>query len=176
MKSWADHCSSDEESDGERPHKSEPVEDKSERNQVSATEDEAHESKDKDEIPPPLPLEDFPKNHPQLYAAIQDMQVPPFSAHMRNLPFRIQSDEAMARTIEALVDFRYQGQKQVRVASARLGLDRETKKPKGFANMDFETMDEVGFYIWLTLSVCVLYILLIDSSSSFVAHGLVKLK
>jgi len=154
MKSWADHCSSDEESEGDHRRKSEPVndDDNAERNIVTAketTRDEAQEdlkgnNNDDDAIPPPLPLADFPTNYPQFQEVIQDLQGPPYSAHVGNLSFRIQTNEQLSRTLEGLVDYRYQGQEKVHVSSARIALDRETKKSRGFANVYFDTVDEVG--------------------------------
>jgi RNA recognition motif-containing protein len=153
MKSWADHCSSDEESEGGHRRKSEPVndDDNAERNIVTAketTRDEAQDdvkgNNDDDAIPPPLPLADFPTNYPQFQEVIQDLQGPPYSAHVGNLSFRIQTNEQLSRTLEGLVDYRYQGQEKVHVSSARIALDRETKKPRGFANVYFDTIDEVG--------------------------------
>jgi hypothetical protein len=140
MKSWADHCSSDEESDGNRPKKAHPKKDNHSDNPSPARQEETL----KDEIPPPLPLDDFSFNHEGFHQVLLDMQGPPFSAHIKNLSFHIHSAEALSHMIEGLVDFRYRGEKQVSVSSARIGTDRETGQRKGYAIIGFDTVEEVG--------------------------------
>ena len=145
MKSWADHCSSDEESDDGRRKKTVPEKVIDDKNKVREEEEVVVQDPTKEyELPPPPPLEEFPTLYPEFYQALQDIQGPPYSAHMGNFPYDINTYEALSRTIEELVEYRYKGEKQVRVASGRVGFDRETRKPKGFANVSFDTLDEVG--------------------------------
>jgi hypothetical protein len=154
-KSWADHDSSDDESVGrdQRHRKSELKDNNGDRNLVPVIPEEVpheenvynniEEEEEEEAIPPPLPLEDFPSNYPQFQEVFATLKGPPFTAHVGNLPYKIHTDDQLCQTIEALVSYRYQGQEKVHVSNGRLVLDRETKKPRGFGNVSFDTIDEV---------------------------------
>lgn len=158
-KSWADHDSSDDESEGkdqqQRLRKSELKDNVDGRNHVPTTSSDVipdnvdhntnHEDGDYD-TPPPLPLADFRSNYPELNEVLSNLQGPPFSAHIGNLPYRIQTSDQFSKTIEDLVAYRYQGQEKVHVSSCRLAVDRETRKLRGFGNVNFDTLDEVHDY------------------------------
>lgn len=75
--------------------------------------------------------EDFPRH-------------PPFTAHIRNLAFKISTPEELSSKIEGVVNFRYKGDKRVTVKDARLGMDRKTGQRKGFGYVEFDTEKEVS--------------------------------
>eukprot|EP00554_Chaetoceros_debilis_P010691 CAMPEP_0194109130 /NCGR_PEP_ID=MMETSP0150-20130528/8701_1 /TAXON_ID=122233 /ORGANISM="Chaetoceros debilis, Strain MM31A-1" /LENGTH=397 /DNA_ID=CAMNT_0038798019 /DNA_START=123 /DNA_END=1316 /DNA_ORIENTATION=+ len=68
---------------------------------------------------------------------------PPFTAHIRNLAFKISTPEELTSKIEGLVSFRYKGDKRVNVKDARLGMDRKTGQRKGFGYVEFDTEKEL---------------------------------
>eukprot|EP01083_Nonionella_stella_P190926 707002_1 len=68
---------------------------------------------------------------------------PPYTAHIRNLAFKISTPEELTSKIEGLVNFRYKGDKRVNVKDARLGMDRKTGQRKGFGYVEFDTEKEL---------------------------------
>lgn len=156
--SWNDLCSSDDDSEGEYRRKSKAVNEEEEEDTgknlvpsaVNKPEENIPESQghnnnnnNNDDIPFPLPLADFSANYPQFHESFQDMQGPSYSAVIRNLSYTIRTNDNLSRTIEGLVDYRYHGEQKVHVSSSWIIQDRETKKSKGMAYINFETLDEV---------------------------------
>ena len=86
-------------------------------------------------FPPPIDMENLPENMPT---------EAPYTAHIRNVAFNIKDEEDFGNKIEMLVKFRYQGSKRVKVTGARLGIDRETGKRRGYGYIEFATAEEVS--------------------------------
>jgi len=136
MKSWADHCSSDEESidrydnNGTSGHSS-----------LFNGDDDLSDSKSNPEemdgppSPPPLLLRDqYPEDFPS---------TPPFTAHVGNLSYHIKDPKQLTIEVERLVEFRYKGSQKVNITDTRIGVDRETGKMKGFGYIEFETAEQL---------------------------------
>lgn len=142
---WADHCSSDEESDEGYTH---PARISAEIDHDISYDDSANEQKLEDEnleleeevIPFPAPI-DFsiiPENMPS---------EAPYTGYIRNLAFKINSPEYLRDVVERLVEERYEGQQTVKVVDARIGFDRDTKKPLGFGYVEFNTARELMLFV-----------------------------
>ena len=167
MKSWADHCSSDEESDDGMHHPARltgpeesldadlSYEESVGHISVTGEDGEALDQLDApgggrggrfhhhnrqpqpEEIPFPadVDLDNLPPNFPTQA---------PYTAHIRNLSFKIESPTDLAEKIEGLTKWRYQKKKSVTVTNARVGVDRATGKRKGFGYVEFDTPEEVS--------------------------------
>ena len=137
-KSWADHCSSDEDSE---PAKHQLPENSIPSNQgafpyndtidtdLSFT-DRSGTFLTKDvtlgeEYPPAPPPVDFGRIPPNAPGRA------PFTAHIGNLSFGVKEGPELADEVEKLVRDRYLGDESVTVTEARVGVDRETGKRKG---------------------------------------------
>lgn len=149
MQSWADHCSSDDDSDDGHPARLQTtVEDDEddlsydEHGAASgdALDDDLEEDEEYPPAPRPLDLASFsdPRNLPE-GAPTQA----PYTAHIGNLAFNITEAGELAFKIEEMVKDRYQNKHVVKVTEARLGIDRETGKRKGFGYVEFETVEEL---------------------------------
>ncbi len=146
MKSWADHCSSDEESDdgihhparGDVPAIMENVVEEEEE-----VNDEGSFHEENDGGPPP-PVEGD-------YSHLEFPSKPPFTAHLSNLNFKIKDEEALCHHVETMVDYRYRmrGKGLVHAVNARFGTDRATGSRKGFGYVDVQSLDEVSTIISL---------------------------
>lgn len=152
---WADHCSSDDESDdGLHPARlatnNQPVEqdlsndlsfDPSDTGALSVTggEDDIEIEKETIPYPPVIDMNNVPENFPT---------VAPYTAYVGNLSFQIKTEEDFAQNVETLITNRYQGLKSVKVAGARFGIDRE-KKRKPFGYVEFETPEEVRQFLFI---------------------------
>ncbi len=185
LKSWADHCSSDEESDDEL-HPARLASTKSNlegdlsyddgsQASISVTADDnlddlvpggggqgghhghhhggrgssGRNNQNNEEIPkpPPIDFNNVPSELPKQ---------PPYTAYIRNLCFKIQEPGDLANKVEGLTRFRYKksGQHEVRVTNARLGIDRNTGKRKGFGYVEFDTPEEVSWlFIYLYMYI-----------------------
>ncbi len=172
MKSWADHCSSDEESDdghhparlagpGESMDADLSYDESIEHISVTGEDDEVldnlgkvgkggldnggggnrhhHQNKreQQEEIPYPAEI-DFDNPPPNLPTQA------PYTAHIRNLCYKIENATDLADKIEGLTRWRYQKKKSVTVTNARVGMDRATGKRKGFGYVEFDTPEEVS--------------------------------
>jgi len=67
----------------------------------------------------------------------------PYTAHIGNLSFGMKENEQLANEIEKLVTERYNGEESVSVTEARIGVDRETGKRRGYGYVEFGTLEEV---------------------------------
>lgn len=150
---WADHCSSDDESDdGLHPARlataTQPVEqdlsndlsyDPSDTGAISVTGGDEDLEVEKEIIPypPEIDMNNVPENFPT---------EAPYTAYVGNLTFIIKTEEEFARSVEKLIAFRYQGMKRVKVTGARFGIDRE-KKRKKFGYVEFDTPEEVRYIV-----------------------------
>lgn len=176
MKSWADHCSSDEESDDELHPARLASNSNMDGGDDLSYESEGHISvtaqddldylgptsggpggnerggqggdggrrgggrnnNHNEEIPFPQPI-DFDNKPPEV------PKQPPYTAYIRNLCYKIQEPGDLADKVEGLTRWRYKKQHEVRVTNARLGIDRNTGKRKGFGYVEFDTPEEVSF-------------------------------
>lgn len=150
---WADHCSSDDESDdGLHPARlatnSEPIEqdlsndlsyDPSDTGALSTTggDDDLEVEKETIPYPPEIDMNKLPENFPT---------AAPYTAYVGNLAFSVKTEEDFARGVEKLITFRYQGMKRVKVIGARFGIDRE-KKRKPFGYVEFETPEDLMLFL-----------------------------
>jgi RNA recognition motif-containing protein len=185
-KSWADHCSSDEESDdglhpanlasagsgmGNPNSLEEDLSyDDDSIEHISVTGDETMDEMNRNigvggggrdhgdngrggrgrgrgrhnndhvEIPYPqeIDFEQVPDNFPR---------EKPYTAHISNLCFKIETESDLADKIEGLTRWRYKKKMGVNVTNARLGLDRNTGKRKGFGYVEFDTPEELMIFL-----------------------------
>lgn len=146
---WADHCSSDEESDdGLHPARiasNHPIEaDLSNDLSYASDEDsitgdtDLEVAKEKKPFPEPIDMDDLPEDFPT---------EAPFTAHVNNVAYNIKTEKDFGQKIEGLVKYRYQGSKRVEVTNARFGIDRETGKRRGFAYVEFATPEELMLFL-----------------------------
>mmetsp|Transcript_9097 Transcript_9097/g.9980 ORF Transcript_9097/g.9980 Transcript_9097/m.9980 type:complete len:417 (-) Transcript_9097:199-1449(-) len=164
MKSWADHCSSDEESDDEHHPARVTAPSASLDQDLSYDESVDHISitgeEDDEEIgrmgggrggggrrnnqpekipyPEPINFDDVPPDMPTQK---------PYTAHIQNLAFNIEHPEDLATKIEGMTKWRYQHKMEVKVTTARLGRDKKTGKRKGFAYVEFDTPEELMIFL-----------------------------
>lgn len=122
MKSWADHCSSDEESDD--------VPRVSSLGNLQGLDDNDSNSDHSDEVSEEeeVPTYNFPTD-------------PPFTAFVGNIPFDIQDANHLAYELQELCKKTLN--KEVTAVNGRLMLDRDTGKKKGFGYVEFETLDDL---------------------------------
>jgi len=132
MKSWADHCSSDEESDD--------VPRVSSLGNLQGLDDNDSDSDHSDEVSEEeeVPTYNFPTD-------------PPFTAFVGNIPFDIQDANHLAYELQELCKKTLN--KEVTAVNGRLMLDRDTGKKKGFGYVEFETLDDVRFLFFMVLHV-----------------------
>lgn len=145
MKSWADHSSSDEDSDNEiEPNLSADLALKTTSIDTDLSYDNTTDgilspdnADDGLEYPPEPPPVDFgviPPTAPNCA---------PFTAHIGNLSFGVKEGPDLANEIEKLVTDRYNGEESVTVTEARVGVDRETGKRRGYGYVEFATLEEL---------------------------------
>lgn len=131
MKSWADHCSSDEESI------SDDIEEEIEEQNVDVPKPTSPDEQ------PPLQQDDPPHEEEAVPARVYDYPTqPPFTAFVGNLAFSVKDPDDLK---SAIVDVASQllGV-QLNVLGARVALDRKDAKPRGFGYVEVETLDEVS--------------------------------
>lgn len=143
---WADHCSSDEESDdGLHPARvgsDHPIEaDLSHDLSYGSADDNARQEdpdleveKEKTPYPIALDMNNLPEGFPT---------EAPYTAHVTNVAFNINTPEDFGQKIEGLVKYRYQSLQTVQVTGARFGIDRATGKKRGFGYVEFGTPEEL---------------------------------
>ena len=129
MKSWADHCSSDEDTDDNYSVESE---DDVQEEQLPL--EETFEEKVAIQEPEPVARTyDFPSR-------------PPFTAFVGNLSYDIQEASQLQQALADVV-FDRLGER-VNVLGGRISYDRNGgKRHRGFGYVELETLDEVGF-LW----------------------------
>lgn len=177
MKSWADHCSSEEEDSDDEHHPSRLNANKTESFDADLSFDESIEhisvngddgeiegledigggrhyqnrggrggrgrgrdNHNQEEIPYPqdINFDDVPPNFPTQA---------PYTAHVRNLCFKIENPSDLADKIEGLTRWRYQKKQTVTVTNARVGVDRNTGQRKGFGYVEFDTPEELMIFL-----------------------------
>jgi hypothetical protein len=154
MKSWADHCSSDEESlgDAEEEHEKQTLNKATPARRVvevqyqpppaaddqhlddEDADDEAEEYRERGVAPPAAPQErvyDFPDK-------------PPFTAFVGNLAFSITEGDDLKHAIVDLVQERLGA--QISVIGGRIGVDRRDGRHRGFGYVEVETLEEVSSF------------------------------
>eukprot|EP00555_Chaetoceros_dichaeta_P007171 CAMPEP_0198263880 /NCGR_PEP_ID=MMETSP1447-20131203/13852_1 /TAXON_ID=420782 /ORGANISM="Chaetoceros dichaeta, Strain CCMP1751" /LENGTH=440 /DNA_ID=CAMNT_0043952637 /DNA_START=17 /DNA_END=1339 /DNA_ORIENTATION=+ len=145
MKSWADHSSSDEDSDAEADLS---VADLSMLNSKSnddgisfdnstigvVSPSKSYDDEDFPPVPPPVDFGYVPPNAPN---------EAPYTAHIGNLSFGVKEGPDLAEEIEKLVTDRYKGEESVSVTEARVGVDRDTGKRRGYGYVEFGTLEEL---------------------------------
>lgn len=145
MKSWADHSSSDDDSDNgigqdlsvdvTRALKSTSIDtDLSYDNTTVLPADNADDGLEYPPEPPPVDFGVIPPNVPN-HA--------PYTAHIGNLSFGVKEGPDLANEIEKLVTDRYNGEESVTVTEARVGVDRDTGKRRGYGYVEFQTLEEL---------------------------------
>lgn len=124
MKSWADHCSSDEESIGDE------IAEELENTKLDepAQPDEDEQQAPQEEAAPQERLYDFPDK-------------PPFTAFVGNLAFTVKEQEQLTTAVADAVA--YQLGAQINVIGGRIATDRRDGKHRGFGYVEVETLDEV---------------------------------
>lgn len=142
IKSWADHCSSDEESDDDRiapPPSGLPG--SSSYGQLHALD----ESEDEEELPPPAPV-----RKSFAISALPDR--PPYTAFLGSLPNALKNTNDLGREVEGLLRNRGPEVAGLRVSDVRLMIERDTGKSRGYGYVEFDTPEEVSSYsVWLLL-------------------------
>jgi len=138
---WADHCSSDEESDdGLHPARvgsDHPIEaDLSNDLSYGSAEEDPDLELEKEKTPYPIAIDmnNLPEGFPT---------EAPYTAHVTNVAFNINTPEDFGQKIEGLVKYRYQSLQTVQVTGARFGIDRATGKKRGFGYVEFGTPEEL---------------------------------
>lgn len=86
-------------------------------------------------LPQPIDLDHMPPEIPTQG---------PFTAYISNLCYKIETPDALAEKIEGLTRWRYKREREVKVVNARLGMDHQTKKRKGFGYVEFGTPEDVS--------------------------------
>ena len=141
IKSWAD-ASSDEESEDDRiapPPSNLP----GSSAYFQQQDDESNDDDEEDYAPPPPKQYEIPNS-------------PPYTAFIGNLHFDIRNNHDLFDEIEILLNKRrlevisdggvVKG--VVRVSSARLMTERETGKSRGYGYCEFDSGEEVRYYIY----------------------------
>ena len=133
MKSWADHCSSDEESFDGLPDEMEaqtledtpaPAAEEEHAEQASA---DAQETTERE---PPAPRTfDFPSE-------------PPFTAYVGNLAFTIEDPAELEHLIAEAAKDRLG--REISISNGRIVTNRHDGRPRGFGYIDVETLDDVS--------------------------------
>jgi hypothetical protein len=128
MKSWADHCSSDEDS----------VDDVGDQleNQQLEEQDEEHDS-DEEDLEMPAKTYDFPRG-------------PPFTAFVGNLAFTVKEPDQLQAAIADAVADRF-GEK-INTIGGKIATDRrDGDKHRGFGYVEVETLEHVRTVLLLLL-------------------------
>ena len=130
MKSWADHCSSDEDTDDNYS-----VESEEEQEQGISNKDEGQPLdeafSEKATIDEPVARTyDFPSR-------------PPFTAFVGNLSYDIQEASQLQQALADVV-FDRLGER-INVLGGRISYERTSKRHRGFGYVELETLEEVGF-------------------------------
>jgi hypothetical protein len=149
MKSWADHCSSDEESVDDLGD--EELENQQSVDQKEHDDDEEHG----DDFEIPAKTYDFPTG-------------PPFTAFVGNLAFTVKEPDQLQAAIHDAVADRFG--EQITMVGGRIGMDRrDGNKHRGFGYVEVETLEHVRTVLLLLLlgfSEC-MWLILLDSSLNF---------
>ena len=135
MKSWADHCSSDEEDDVPRVSTLQ-LSSKDESDSNESDDDEGyHEDGNQGQQLEPTPHFKIPKD-------------PPYTAFIGNLSFEVKDAKHLAYELEQMC-ISIMG-KTVTAIDGRLVRDKATGNSKGFGYVVFSTADEVSelFHFW----------------------------
>jgi len=145
MKSWADHCSSDEDSDADADLSGADL---SMLNSKSNDEGLSFDNSTVDVLSPEKSYddEDFPPVPPPVDYGMVPQNAPneaPYTAHIGNLSFGVKEGSDLADEIEKLVTDRYKGEESVTVTEARVGVDRDTGKRRGYGYVEFATLEEL---------------------------------
>ena len=150
MKSWADHCSSDEESfnedtpldtfdddDDEQPAAKELEQ---EMEQAAISDPKPEEAEEPPQPPPEPRTYDFPSG-------------PPFTLFVGNLSYNIKDGQQLGDAVADLVKDRLQ--QEINVVRGKIGIDRQnpgSNRHKGFGYVEVSSLEEVSF--WQHLSLC----------------------
>ena len=138
MKSWADHCSSDEDTDDNHSVASEEQEQEIENNNGDGQSlDDAFSEKvnvnDQDApVQPQARTYDFPRS-------------PPFTAFVGNLSYDIKESSQLQQALADVV-FDRLGER-VNVLGGRISYERNSNNHRGFGYVELETLEEVGFLV-----------------------------
>ena len=126
MQSWADIASdSDDDSVGQH-HPANQVQHQEEEEEDVVREEEVVEIPE--EAQPPKEY-DWPSE-------------PPFTAYVGNLPYSIKDSDDLSNGIQDLLHDRFQA--NIRIVKARLAMDRQENRPRGFGYLEVETLEDVS--------------------------------
>jgi RNA recognition motif-containing protein len=117
--SWADHCSSDEESVDELGEQLE--------NQQLEEQEEHHDDGEED-FEMPAKTYDYPTG-------------PPFTAHVKNLAFTIKETDQLQTAIADAIADRF-GEK-INMMGGSIAVDRQSGKHRGFGFVEVESLEHV---------------------------------
>ena len=153
MKSWADHCSSDEEDDipkvstldksNHSRHLDSDHSDNEDNNTNGNNGDDDHSSHYDSE-------EELQMQREKILESLQNND-PPFTAFVGNLSYEVQDAQHLAYELEEMC--KHLLGHQVTAINGRLMTDRDTGKKKGFGYVEFETVEDVS----LTCIFCVMF-------------------
>ena len=158
MKSWADHCSSDED---ESVDDNVGEQDPSLEEQPHMGNDDHDDGKDQQEtFLPPRPHPDHGpddgdenQNPPHATTKTYDFpDKPPFTAFVGNLAFSVKEPDQLKDAIMEVVHERL-GQ-TIHVLGGRIATDRRDGKHRGFGYVEVETLDEVCIYLGRCFHSC----------------------
>jgi translation initiation factor 4B len=140
MKSWADHCSSDEESLDGLPDEME-AQTFDEAPAPAAAEEEQHTASPHREeagaVPPAAPKTyEFPTE-------------PPFTAYIGNLPFSI-SDPVDLEHLVAEAAKKRLGQ-EIPISNGRIVTNRHDGRPRGFGYLEVDSLDHVSSFCFVSV-------------------------
>eukprot|EP00980_Cylindrotheca_fusiformis_P003841 scaffold858_cov123-Cylindrotheca_fusiformis.AAC.17 len=127
MKSWADHCSSDEESFDDEINErltGQQLDDQV----VPETENIVEPEPEAEVVPPPEKVYDFPER-------------PPFTAFVGNLAYSVDEGEKLKAGLSDLAIDRL-GEGQINVISGRVATDRNGRH-RGFGYVEVESLDQL---------------------------------
>lgn len=132
MKSWADHCSSDEDTDDNQSVNS-VDEDEQSLDAGFSEKVQMHDDPPEEHVPeaePPVRTYDFPEH-------------PPFTAFVGNLSYDIQEPSQLQQALADVI-FDRLGQR-INVIGGRISYDRESKnrQHRGFGYVELETLEEL---------------------------------
>ena len=135
IKSWADHCSSDEEDSVHDDHVAQEI---AEEAAAKLGVDDAAVPVHSDEVvpsdgggPPPAKTYDFPSQ-------------PPFTAFVGNLSYQINENPLLVEAVQNLADERLE--QPVKILGGRIAYHRQNNNGnhRGFGYVEVETLDQVS--------------------------------
>uniref|UniRef100_A0A6U3QS90 RRM domain-containing protein n=1 Tax=Ditylum brightwellii TaxID=49249 RepID=A0A6U3QS90_9STRA len=152
MKGWAEYCSSDEESDDGLRHTHPAASSDGLHPSLHHEDDDDHED---DGSPGDVASNDDTGDHLNAIPPVPSKREyddlpngPPYTAYVRNLSYDIRENDQLVYEINGLLERRYEGTDvRVQVVNARVGIDRESGKRKGFGYVEFTTVEDLTAFL-----------------------------